>query len=207
MFDTIVRWATDIAYSFGYPGIAFLVALGTLHLPIPPEIILPLAGFLVGQGRFSFLPLLIWTTAASVTASLLLYCLGWWLGEEPLRSFIRRYGRFAFVSESDFDRAVEVFEQHTAKAILIGRLTPGVTSLISIPAGMRRIPIYGPFIVITVLDSGVWNGTFIGLGWVLGSEWTLVKRYSTLVDSVVLAAIGGGLIWFVWHQRRKKRQE
>jgi membrane protein DedA with SNARE-associated domain len=111
------------------------------------------------------------------------------------------------VSESDFDRAVEVFEQHAGKAILIGRLTPGVTSLISIPAGMRRIPIYGPFIIITVLDSFVWNGAFIGLGWALGSEWTLVERYSSLIDYVVLAAIGAGLIWFVWHQRRKKRQE
>lgn len=206
MFDSIVSWATDIAYSFGYAGIATLVALGTLHVPIPPELTLPLSGFLVGQGRFSFLPLLIWTTVASVAASLLLYCLGRWLGEEPLRKFIRRFGRFVFVNESDLERAIEVFEQHSSKAILIGRLTPGVTSLISIPAGMRRMSIYGAFMIITVSDSVLWNGAFIGLGWALGSEWTLVERYSSLVDYVVLAAIAGGLVWFVWYQRRKKRQ-
>jgi membrane protein DedA with SNARE-associated domain len=207
LFDSIVSWASDIAYSFGYAGIAVLVALGTLHLPIPPEIILPLAGFLVGQGRFSFLPTLIWTTVASVAVSLMLYWLGRWLGEGPLRSFVRRFGRFMFVGESDLDRAIELFEQHAGKAILIGRLTPGVTSLISIPVGMRRMPLYGPFMIITVLDSLVWNGAFIGLGWALGSEWTLVERYSSIVDYVALAAIAGGVIWFVWHQRKKKQQE
>ena len=71
-----VPWLTDIAYSFGYPGIAALVALGYLHLPIPTELTLPLAGFLVGQGRFSFVPVLLVTTVASVAVSVILYVLG-----------------------------------------------------------------------------------------------------------------------------------
>ena len=78
LLPDIVQWATDIAYSFGYVGIAFLTALGNLHLPIPTEITLPLAGFLVGQGRFSFFPVLIWTTAAAVVASVVLYLPGRW---------------------------------------------------------------------------------------------------------------------------------
>lgn len=200
LLPDIVRWATDVAYSFGYPGIAFLTMLGNLHLPVPTEITLPLAGFLVGQGRFSFIPALAWTTAAGVASSLILYALGRWLGEERLHGFVKRYGRFMLVYESDLDKASELFEQRGAKAIFIGRLIPGVTSLISVPAGVYRMPIFGWFMFFTVLDSVVWNAAFIGLGWVLGSQWTVVEQYARLVQYVVLVALAMGLVWFVWRR-------
>ena len=111
----IVPWLTDIAHSFGYPGIAVLVALGYLHLPIPTELTLPLAGFLVEQGRFSFIPVLVWTTVASVAVSVIPYLLGFWTGEELLRRFVRRFGRFTFLKESDLDKASEVFKRHGGK--------------------------------------------------------------------------------------------
>jgi membrane protein DedA with SNARE-associated domain len=200
----IVPWLTDIAYSFGYPGIAVLVALGYLHLPIPTELTLPLAGFLVGQGRFSFVSVLLVTTVAGVAVSVILYLLGFWIGEEPLRRFVRRFGRFVFLEESDLDKASEVFERHGGKAILIGRFIPGVTTFISIPAGIKRMPIYGVFMVFTVLDSIVWNAAFIGLGWALGSQWTLVERYASIVDYVVLATLAVLIIWFVWRRWNRR---
>jgi membrane protein DedA with SNARE-associated domain len=103
------------------------------------------------------------------------------------------------------DKAGKVFERHGGKAILIGHLVPGVGALISIPAGIKRMPIYGWFIVITVLDSIVWNGTFIGLGWALGSHWTLVQRYAAIADYAVLVVVVGVIIWFGW--RRWKARE
>src|SRR5215208_3926635 len=114
LLSDLVRWSTDVAYSFGYVGIAILVALGNLHLPIPTEITLPLTGFLVGQGRFSFFPVLIWTTASAVMASVILYVPGRWFGEERLRRLVRRFGRFVLVKESDLDKASRLFEQHGA---------------------------------------------------------------------------------------------
>jgi membrane protein DedA with SNARE-associated domain len=205
LLPDIVRWATDVAYSFGYPGIVFLTMLGNLHLPVPTEITLPLAGFLVGQGRFSFIPALAWTTAAAVASSLILYALGRWLGEERLRWFVKRYGRFMLMYESDLNKTSELFEQRGAKAIFIGRLIPGVTSLISVPAGVYRMPIYGWFIFFTVLDSVVWNRGLIGLGWVLGAKWTIVEEYARIVQYVVLVVLAVGLIWFVrgrWKARK-----
>src|SRR5215213_6127110 len=133
LLPSVVEWASDVAYSFGYLGIAFLVMLGNLHLPVPTELTLPLAGFLVGQGRFSFFPALVWTTVAAVASSLVLYFPGRWFGEERLRRFVGRFGRFVFVRESDLDKAKELFDQHGGKAILIGRLIPGVGTLISVP--------------------------------------------------------------------------
>jgi membrane protein DedA with SNARE-associated domain len=205
LLPDIVQWATDVAYSLGYVGIVVLVALGNLHLPIPTEITLPLAGFLVGQGRLSFVPVLIWTTVVAVGVSLLLYALGRWLGEERLRRFVKRFGRFVFVSEADLDKAREIFEKHGGKAILIGRLTPGVTSFISIPAGIYRMPIYGWFMFWTVLDSIIWNGAFIGLGWWLGAQWTLVVEYTRIIEYAVLAAVVVGVLWYVWRRWKVRR--
>src|SRR5919199_3268567 len=200
LLPDIVRWATDIAYSFGYVGIAILVMLGNMHLPVPTEITLPLAGFLVGQGRFAFVPALLWTTVAAIASSVILYLPGRWFGEERLRRFVGRYGRYVFMDESDLARARRLFEEHGAKAILIGRLFPGVGTLISIPAGLYRMPILGWLMVWTVLDSIVWNALLIGLGWVLGAQWILVEQYASIVEYVVLAAMAGGILWFLWRR-------
>ena len=206
LLPDIIEWSTDIAYSFGYVGIAVLTGLGNLHLPIPTEITLPLAGFLVGQGRFSFFPVLIWTTAAAVIASLILYLPGRWLGEERLRRFVRRFGRFVLVRESDLDKASELFEQHGAMAILIGRLIPGVGTLISVPAGIYRMPILGWFMVFTLLDSVIYNAMLIGLGWALGARWTLVGQYASIIQYPVLALVAIGLIWFVWRRLKASKR-
>ena len=205
LLPDIVQWVTDVAYSFGYVGIAFLTGLGNLHLPIPTEITLPLAGFLVGQGRFSFFPVLIWTTAAAVVASVVLYVPGRWFGEERLRRFVRRFGRFVLVKESDLDKASKLFDQHGAMAILIGRLIPGVGTLISVPAGIYRMPILGWFMIFTVLDTLIWNALLIGLGWALGSQWTLVSDYASVVQYVVLAILAVGIVWFLWRRLKASK--
>src|SRR5205085_1141435 len=122
------------------------------------------------------------------------------LSEERLRRLVRRFGRFVFVYESDLDKASELFKQQGWKAILIGRLIPGVGTLISIPAGLYRMPILGWFMFFTFLDSILWNAMLIGLGWWLGSQWMLVERYARIVEYPVLAAIVVGVFWFVWRR-------
>ena len=200
LLPDLIQWVTDIVYSFGYPGIAVLTGLGNLHLPVPTKLTLPLAGFLVGQGQLSFGLVLLWTTA--VIAALILYAPGCWFSEERLRRFVKRFGRFLFVHESDLDRASELFDQHGGKATLIGRLIPGVGTLISIPAGIYRMPILGWFMFFTVLDTLLWNSALIGLGYALGSQWTLVERYSRIVEYSVLVVILALVARFLWGRRK-----
>src|SRR5919199_1277881 len=202
----LAQWAIDVVYAFGYVGVAVLVALGYLHLlPLPTQLPLALAGFLVGQGRFSFVVVLITSTAGGAVASLILYLPGLWMGEESLRRLIKRFERFKLVSESDLDKASEMFERHGRKAVLIGHLIPGVTALVSIPAGLKRMPIYGRFMAYTVLGSVLWNGGHIGLGWALGAQWELVEQYGRIVELAVLAAIVGGIFWFLWRRWKAPR--
>ena len=105
----IAQWTVDVVYSSGYIGVAVLTALGYLHLLVPTVVVLSLAGFLVGQGHFSFISVLVVSTVAGVFGSLVLYFLGLWIGEESLRRLVKRLGRFKLMHVSDLDKAGELF--------------------------------------------------------------------------------------------------
>ena len=200
-------WLTTIIFSLGYLGLTVLVALGNIRLvPIPAELTLPLAGLLVGEGQLTFVLVLLWTTVASVIVSVILYLLGFWVGEESLRRFIRKFGRFVFVYESDLDKTCEMFRRHGGIACLVGRLIPGVTVLISIPAGIERMPIYGRFMIFTILATIAFNGAFVGVGWALGNHWDIVVQYAAIVNYVTIAAIAGGILWFVGSRWKASKQ-
>jgi membrane protein DedA with SNARE-associated domain len=199
----LAQWAIDIVYSFGYIGVAVLIGLINLHLlPVPTQVVLGLAGFLVGQGQFSFFGVLASSTVGALAASLILYALGFWVGEENLRRLITRLERFKLVFVADLERASEVFEHHGGKAILIGHLFPGIGALISIPAGIKRMPIFGQFMAYSVLGCILWNGGFIILGLVLGSNWPVIKQYAAIIECAALTAIVGGIILLLWRRRK-----
>ena len=177
-----------------------LVLLGNLHLPVPTQLTLPLAGFLIEQGQFTFVSVMVSSTAAAVAVSLFFYYVGLWIGEENLRRFVGRFGRFLFVGEKDLDKASKVFDRHGGKAILIGHFVPGVGAFISIPAGLRHMPISGRFMIYTIIGCILWNGAHVGLGWALGSQWTLVKQYVSIIEYAVVAAMVAAIVWFVWRR-------
>jgi membrane protein DedA with SNARE-associated domain len=205
LLTDLARWVTDVVHSFGYVGVFVLIVLGDLRLPIPTELTLPLAGFLVGQGRLSFIPVLLTATASRVTTSLILYTLGLRIGGERLRRLIRRFERFGLLFTSDVDKASEVFERHGGKAVLIGHLVPGVGALISVPAGLKRMPIRWRFLGYTALGSTLWTGALVGLGWALGSRLRMVELYASFIGYAVLAAVVLGVIWLLWRRWKAYR--
>ncbi len=204
MLTDLTQWAINAVYSFGYVGVFCMTALGNMNLMIPTQLTLPLAGFLVEQGRFSLIPVMAASTAGSMAASLVLYILGLW-SYEGLRHCterVERYGELLF--KPSLNKASKAFERHGRKTILIGRFVPGTGAPISIIAGFERMPVR-QFAIYTTLGSALWNAGFIGLGWILGSQWLLVKQYTSIVEYVVLAvAVVGGLLWFLWHRRKAR---
>jgi membrane protein DedA with SNARE-associated domain len=203
---TLAQWAVEVIYSSGYLGVFILTTLIGLHvLPLPTQPILALTGYLVGQGRFSFVLVLAASTGGEVVSSLGLYYLGRWIGEKSLRRFVGRLERFKLVFRSELDKASEAFEQHGGKAILIGHLVPAVGALISIPAGIRRMPILRRFMFYTILGSTFWNGAFIVLGWVLGTQWASVKQYAPIMEYMVLVVMVGGILWLLRHRWKGRR--
>lgn len=199
----LAQWSIKVLYSFGYVGVFVLVASSNLLVPIPSQLVLPLSGFLVGQGYFSFLLVFLTSTAASLASALVLYAPGRRLGEKPLRRFVGRFGRLVFVNESHLDKASEWFERHGEKAVLIARLVPGVGSLISVPAGLERMSAWR-FLAYTALGNGMWNATFIGLGWALDNQWALAQQYASLLQYVLLVAAACGVFWFFLRRRAQR---
>jgi membrane protein DedA with SNARE-associated domain len=201
LLANVTQWAIEVVYSFGYIGLFFLTALGNMNMLIPTQLTLPLAGFLVGQGRFLLLSVLTASTAGSVAASLLLYFLGLWSGESlrhRVRRIDKRFNKLVF--KPDLDSAGKFFERHGRKAILFGRFVPGTGAPISVLAGIKRMPIW-QFTVYTAFGSALWNGAFVGLGWEFGAQWPLVKQYASIIEYMVLVAVAvGGLLWILWRR-------
>lgn len=200
--STITSWAIDLVERLGYAGVAFAVALENVFPPIPSEAILPMAGFLVGQGRFSFPAVVLAATIGSVVGALILYALGYYFGEHKLRILFRRFGRFALLDELDLNKAIEWFNRHGSKAVLICRLVPIVRSLISVPAGLVRMSL-GTFIIYTTIGSGIWNTILISGGWVLGNEWERIEGYISYIEYAAIAAILAIVGTFIWKRRNR----
>src|SRR5690349_2022926 len=162
--DGLTGFVTDLVERLGGPGAGLAVALENLFPPIPSEVILPLAGFAASQGRLHLGSAIAWTTAGSVVGALALYALGVAFGRARLRAIV---ARLPLMKLSDLDRTEAWFARHGAATVFFGRMVPIFRSLISIPAGVERMPL-GTFLLYTTLGSLVWNTTFVLAGYLLG---------------------------------------
>jgi membrane protein DedA with SNARE-associated domain len=203
--SALTSWAVDVIESLGYIGIALIVTLENVIPPIPSEVVLPMAGYLVGQGRLEFFPVIIAATTGSVAGALILYGLGYWVGEQRLVWVLQRFGKFVLMDEEDLLRSRRWFVSYGSTAVLVGRLIPGVRSLISVPAGMFHMPL-GRFVLYTAAGSAVWNVLLVSVGWVLGSEWERVEDYVAYLEYIVYAAILVGGVWFLWSRKDRLRR-
>ncbi len=203
----------SVIMALGYPGIALVMLVENLFPPIPSEIVVPFAGFLVGRGKLNFTGVMVAATFGAVLGALVLYGLGAWLGEERLRALVRRYGRWTLVSERDFDNALTIFSRHERSVVFWARLMPGIRSLISIPAGVVRMRL-GRFLLFTTLGTLVWNLILGVAGVVLGQNWgrvlALVDRYEIVVWGVLGALVavwlGRQLILKNKHLKNKQKR-
>ena len=191
-----LNWVVGLVETLGYPGLAIVVALENVFPPIPSEAVLPLAGYLVSQGRMTLWGAVLASTIGSVAGALVLYWLGYAWGERRVRALVKAHGRWLTIDEDDLDRSKEWFEHHGRMAVFIARLAPLTRSLISIPAGVEKMPL-GPFLVYTTLGSGIWNAVLIGAGMLLGANWQLVERYQSILGMAVVGLLVLAVVWFV----------
>jgi membrane protein DedA with SNARE-associated domain len=203
LFATLAAWIVTTVQSGGYVGVAVWTLLENVFPPIPSEAILPVAGFLVSSGELSFVGVVVAATLGSVLGALVFYGLGAWLGEARLRAFVRRYGRWLALDETDLDAARAWFDRHGGKAVLLGRLVPSLRSLISVPAGVARMPL-GRFALYTTVGSSVWNVLLVGAGWAFGDRWEQVKPFMSVFEWVSLVAVVGSLAWWLFGRRRSR---
>jgi membrane protein DedA with SNARE-associated domain len=196
----IGTWVTDLIQQMGLFGVGLLVALEKVFPPIPSELILPLTGYLTGQGRMSFAGAIIASTMGSVAGALVLYYIAMWYGEDRVRTFSKRYGHWLQIGDEDLDKADEWFDRRGGAAALFGPLIPVVRSAVSLPAGFRHMAVW-KFSLYTAIGSTVWNSLLIGLGWWAGDQWHVVEQYAGYFSYFVIALFVIGIAWFVWKRR------
>jgi membrane protein DedA with SNARE-associated domain len=191
--DGVAGWATNLMEQLGAPGAGLAIALENLFPPLPSEVILPLAGFTASQGDMSLVAAVAWTTLGSLVGALALYGLGGAIGRDRIR---RAADRLPLVKVSDLDRAEAWFARHGAKAVFFGRMIPIFRSLISVPAGIERMPLQ-IFVLYTALGSLIWNCAFVFAGYALGENWTRVEHYVGTYSKGVLAAVALAAVAFL----------
>ncbi|MBC8142708.1 MAG: DedA family protein [Armatimonadetes bacterium] len=186
-----------------YPGIAFLMFLENVFPPLPSELIMPLAGFQTGQGKLSLLGVIIAGAVGSLVGQLPLYYLGKWVGKDKLKAWADKHGEWLAVSGDDIEKSDEWFDKHGSKAVLIGRLVPGVRSLVSIPAGFADMPL-PKFLAYSAIGTTVWAAVLGYLGSLLGDRYEQVEKFVGPVSYVVL---GGMVLFFVIRVVKRKREK
>jgi membrane protein DedA with SNARE-associated domain len=204
VLSDLATWVQVVIESLGYLGVALLVIAENLFPPIPSEIVLPFAGFVARRGDDSVVVMVVASTIGSVVGALVLYAIAAAIGPDRIHSFVVRFGKWFGVKESDMVRAEEWFDRRSNAAVLVGRCVPLIRSLVSIPAGFRRMK-FVPFITLTAIGSSVWNIALIGAGATLGDQWDRVGDYVGIFQWLVIAAIFGVILKFAWSKVNARR--
>jgi len=199
VLSRLADWVTDVIDALGPIGVALLVALENVFPPIPSEIVLPFAGFVAsdGAGIPALIAMILAATLGSLVGAWLLYGISAWIGPDRLHAFIDRFGGWFRITNADIAKAEAWFDRRALIAVLIGRCVPLIRSLVSIPAGFRRMPIV-TFTVYTAIGSLIWNTALIGAGYILRDNWESVEPVLDWFQYVVIAVIVAGLAWWVW---------
>ena len=199
----LFEFVTHVIRAGGYAGIVALMGIESACIPLPSEIIMPFAGYLVFKGYFN----LFWVATAGAAGCNLGSLVAYWIGARGGRPLVERYGNWVLMSHRDLDRMTRFFEQHGSITVLLARLLPGVRTFIAFPAGIARMPQLR-FHVYTFLGSWPWCFALAYAGNKLGERWNSDPRFEQIFHRFHLAveiAILAAFVWFVWtHVRRRK---
>lgn len=184
MFELIVDFVTR----GGYIGVFILMALENIFPPIPSELIMPLAGFAAARGEMEVTLVVLAGTLGSITGALPWYYAGRSIGKDRLKRLAARYGRVMTVTPSDVDTALKTFKRHGHAAVFFGRLVPAVRTLISVPAGISRMPMLA-FLAYSTAGSLIWTALLTAAGYLLESKYAMVSEYIDPISKIVIGLV------------------
>ena len=200
----ILKPVIDFVISFistlGYPGIFLLSVLESALIPIPSEIIMPFSGFLVSNGTFDPVSVVLAGTLGNLVGSILTYFLGIKVG----RAFILKYGKYILFKKSDLEFTEELFQKYGDKISFFCRLLPAIRTYISLPCGVGKTN-FLKFSIYTFLGSLIWNAMLTYVGIIFGHNWKNIDKYAIYLDIVSAVVISIFVIWFFVKIRKRSR--
>jgi membrane protein DedA with SNARE-associated domain len=209
MLESFIQWLLDRFRDIGYPGIVVLMAVESSIVPLPSELVMPPAGYLAAKGELSLPIVIACGVLGSVLGALANYGMAAWLG----RAFVHRMGRYLLVSEKSLERSEQFFAAHGEISTFVARMLPVIRHLISLPAGLARMPI-PRFVSFTALGAGIWCTVLTVIGWTIGRKENVllgtlnaeVRREAAHVMTIIVPVlIAITLIYVVWNRRRRRQ--
>ncbi len=198
MLHNLIHWLIEAIGNLGYPGIFLLMAMESSVIPIPSELVMPPAGYLIHQGRMSWLPAILAGSLGSLAGAYANYFVSQFLG----RPLILKYGRYVLIPPEKFQRVEQFFLRHGEISTFIGRLLPVIRHLISIPAGVAGMN-HLRFSIYTLLGATIWCSILTWIGYAIGQNQELVMEWShRALLWVILASCGLIACYIFWHRRR-----
>lgn len=194
-------WIIDTVESMGVWGVGVLMLLENVFPPIPSELIMPLAGYLAESGSMSLLGVIIAGSIGSLAGATLWYLVARRFAKGQFRRFVVRHGVWLGMDEGSLDHAQEWFDRHGTKAVFLGRMVPGVRTLISVPAGLSNMPLL-PFLTWSAAGTAIWTILLAYAGKWLGAQFHQIDQWVGPVSTVIL---GGMLLWYVYRVASKYR--
>ncbi|HEV7166294.1 MAG TPA: DedA family protein [Gammaproteobacteria bacterium] len=198
----LAAFIIGVISSLGYGGIVLLMAIESACIPLPSEVTMPFAGYLVFRGELTLWGVALAGAVGCVLGSLVAYAVGAWGG----RPLVQRYGRYVLISHRDLDLADRWFARHGDIIILIGRLLPVVRTFIAFPAGVARMSL-GKFIVYSFIGSLIWCWALAWVGERLGEHWDSLGLYFHRFDALIVAVILAGAVWWIWRHLRHLKED
>jgi len=189
VLESVAQWIQDVIAAGGYPVVFALILLESTLVPIPSELVMPFAGFMASQGKFSLPVILVINSVGALLGSGLCY----WIGVVGGKPFLERYGKYFLVRRHDIEKTETFFARHGKATILIARFLPVIRHVISVPAGIARMPLRG-FFLQTFLGSTIWGGVLILLGYYVGANWKTFSNTLKRVDLLIGAILVLGLV-------------
>ncbi len=199
----VARFFQHVVESLGYPGLFMLVMLESTLVPVPSTLVFPFAGFLAAKGVFSLPIVLAINSAGAIAGS----ALGYWLGAAGGKPLLLKYGKYALIRQKDIERTEAWFANHGKATVFIARFVPVVRHIISLPAGIARMPLL-PFLFQTFLGATLWGGFLILLGYYMGEHWDTVanklKRFDLVFGVLIVVAVMAIAIRIYLRRRRER---
>jgi membrane protein DedA with SNARE-associated domain len=205
ILGAIANFIIAVISAGGYAGVVLLMAIESACIPLPSEVIMPFAGYLVFKGQFN----LFWVATAGAIGCNLGSLVSYWIGRWGGKPAINRFGRFVLLSHHDLERTEQFFHRFGGLTVLVGRLLPVVRTFIALPAGVAKMN-QVRFHIYTFLGSWPWCFVLAYVGMKLGNSWETdprfkadFHRFQLGIELALLAAV----VWFVWtHWKNRKRE-
>ncbi|MGK7863458.1 DedA family protein [Falsiroseomonas sp. E2-1-a4] len=200
----MIEWVTNIVAAGGWPGVMALMFMENLFPPIPSEVIMPLAGFAAARGQMSLTLALIAGVIGTLLGNAVWYELSRAIGADRIRPLVGRYGRWFAVGEDDLRKAEATLAKYGPIALSFGRLLPGIRTLISIPAGLIRIP-RPVFYLYTTLGTAVWITFLTMAGYLLEDQYDQIEGWLEPLAYVVVGGFIATYAWHIWSTRVRRK--